>query len=276
MNRLLTCTAVGLFLGLTPALAESENTTQAPPAMEDPAMPAEIMPSEPSDPSAADPASPSDPAAPIPGQSSAAPDATSPDAGASPQSSQAAPDGVSPDAAPPQSTEAAPDPASPPSSSPPPQSSEAAPDPASPPSPQTSEAPKSIEPAAAEGAQFLNRQEPSDLLASNLIGKSVTNANDEAIGNVNDLVTDENGKIVGVLIGAGGFLGLGEKDVAVRFEDLNLARDENNNIDITLDMTADKLAAAPDYERLDEQSVTVGETNDGAGTMGKETPATGQ
>ena len=171
MNRFLSCTALGLVLSLSPALAEPQlpaDDTQAPPALEQPAQPSEVMPSEPSE--------PSDPAAPIPGDSSEM----------SPQISPADPGEATPP-------------------------------------PQSSEAPQSIEPAAPKsaeasgGTQFLTKQESGDVLASNLIGKSVYNAQDEAIGDINDLVTDESGKVLAVLIGTGGFLGMGEKDVAIRF-----------------------------------------------------------
>ena len=216
MNRFLSCTALGLVLGLSPALAEPQlpaDDTQTPPALEQPAQPSEVMPSEPSE--------PSDPAAPIPGDTS----------------------------------EAQPNPASPPSAEAP-QS-----EPASPPS---AEAPQPIEPAAPKsaeasgGAQFLTKQESGDVLASNLIGKSVYNAQDEAIGDINDLVTDKSGKVLAVLIGTGGFLGMGEKDVAIRFEDLRLVREEDNGIKVIADLNQDTLASAPDYETLAEQQVAVG------------------
>ena len=214
MNRFLACTAVGLFLGLTPALAESQNPandSQDQPALQQPAQPSGAMPAE-----------PSDPAAPVP-------DASSPD-----KSSQMAP-----------------------------QAEPAAPDAVSPP-PQSSEAPQSILPAApsatasSNSPQFLNKQESDDWLASDLIGKSVVNAQDESIGEINDLVTDQSGKIVAVLIGTGGFLGIGEKDVGVRFEDLKLARDENNDVKVIANLSQETLASAPDYETLHEQQVTVG------------------
>ena len=231
MNRFLSCTALGLVLGLSPALAEPQlpaDDTQAPPALEQPAQPSEVMPSEPSE--------PSDPAAPIPGDSSEM----------SPQISPADPGEATP---PPQSSEAPQPPAQPGEALPPPQSSEA---------------PLSIEPAAPKsaeasgGAQFLTKQESGDVLASNLIGESVYNGQDEAIGGINDLITDESGKVVAVLIGAGGFLGMGEKDVAIRFEDLRLVREEDNGIKVIASVNQDTLASAPDYETLAEQQVTVG------------------
>jgi hypothetical protein len=152
-----------------------------------------------------------------------------------------------------------------------PQSSEAPPaaEPAAPPS-SSAEAPTSIEPAAPKsaeasgGTQFLLKQESSDYLASSLIGKSVYNSQDEVIGDINDLISDEGGKIVGVLLGSGGFLGLGEKDVAIRFEELKLARDENNDVKVIANLDQDMLASAPDYEKLSEQNVSVGATDQGA------------
>jgi len=235
MNKFLTTTAVGLFLGLSPVMAQTSppaDDTQAPPAASQPSQIPEAMP---------DPAQPSDPAAPIPGDSS-----------------QVSPSPMQPgdDAAPPaQSSQA-------------PQSIEPA-------APSIESAAPSIEPAApksadASGAQFLSKQASDDWLASSLIGQSVYNAQDEAIGDINDLVTDQSGKIVAVLIGSGGFLGLGEKDVAVRFEDLKLARDENDNVKIIADLNKETLASAPDYETLSEQKVTVGSTKDDREDVGGE------
>lgn len=206
MNRLLTGTAVGLLLGLTPALAQTDtptDETQAPPAVQDPAMPGEIMRDE-----------PSEPAAPIPDESSE----------------------MAPQASPDQSGESA---------------------------PQTTEGPKSSpeqQAAVPSGSpQFLSRQDSSDWLASDLLGKAVRNANDETIGDIDNLVSDENGKIVAVVIGAGGFLGLGEKEVAVRFEDLEVSRDENNEISVIANISEETLASAPDFETLHEQDVAAGD-----------------
>ena len=216
MNRLLACTALGLVLSLSPALAEPQtpaDQAQTPPAMQDPAQPSAAMPAEPSEPGTPIPGEASEPDA-IPGQSSqmmpSAPDEASPPA----QSSQA-PDSIVP--------------------------------------------PKSSERASANGPKFFSKQESTDLLASNLIGQSVVNTQDETIGDVNDLVTDENGKVVAVLIGSGGFLGLGEKDVAIGFDDLRIVRDEDNNIKVIAKVSQETLASTPDYQTLAEQKVTVGE-----------------
>ncbi len=109
-----------------------------------------------------------------------------------------------------------------------------------------------------QNAQFLNEQKSDDILASTIIGQPAVNGQDEGIGEVNDLVTDRSGKILAALIGVGGFLGIGEKDVAVRFEDLKLVRDENNNAKVVLNVSKETLASAPDYKTLDEQPVVEG------------------
>jgi hypothetical protein len=136
---------------------------------------------------------------------------------------------------------------------------------------QSSEAPKPILPdqsaqeqsaapeqSAQGGAQFINEQKTDDILASTIIGQPAVNSQDEGVGNINDLVTDRSGKILAALVGVGGFLGIGEKDVAVRFEDLKLTRDENNNTKVVLNVSKETLASAPDYKTLDEQRVVEG------------------
>jgi hypothetical protein len=142
---------------------------------------------------------------------------------------------------------------------------------------QSSQAPEPMAPAAPKSAdasgspQFLAKQASDDWLASNLIGHTVYNAQDEIVGDINDLVTDKDGKIVAALVGSGGFLGIGQKDVALRFEDLKLARDENDSVKIIADLNKEVLAAAPDYETLAEQEVTVGAAKDDREDLGGET-----
>jgi hypothetical protein len=53
---------------------------------------------------------------------------------------------------------------------------------------------------------------------SKVVGLSVYNGNNESLGSINDLLTDKSGNIKGVVIGVGGFLGVGEHLVAVSFD----------------------------------------------------------
>ncbi len=103
---------------------------------------------------------------------------------------------------------------------------------------------------------------PDELLATDLLGLSAVNAENETIGEVNDLVTDKSGKTIAAVIGVGGFLGIGEKDVAVPFENLKFTRDESNDIKIEVDIDKEALKAAPDYQLLDEQVIVEGANKD--------------
>lgn len=55
---------------------------------------------------------------------------------------------------------------------------------------------------------------------SKLIGLSVYNDQNEKIGSIKDLMVDKSGKIDMAVLGVGGFLGMGERDVAVKFAEL--------------------------------------------------------
>lgn len=56
--------------------------------------------------------------------------------------------------------------------------------------------------------------------ASKLVGVNVYNEANEKIGDINDVILDKSGKTSKVILGVGGFLGLGEHNVAVPFEKL--------------------------------------------------------
>jgi sporulation protein YlmC with PRC-barrel domain len=56
--------------------------------------------------------------------------------------------------------------------------------------------------------------------ASKLIGVNVYNGQNEKIGDIKELMVDKDGKLADVVIGVGGFLGMGERDVAVKFSEL--------------------------------------------------------
>lgn len=90
----------------------------------------------------------------------------------------------------------------------------------------------------------------TDNLASRLIDQPVySSAGDDAeeIGNITDLVFSEDGQITAVIIGVGGFLGIGEKAVAVDFQSLEFTLAADNTERWVLPTTADALTAAPDF-----------------------------
>ena len=103
------------------------------------------------------------------------------------------------------------------------------------------------------------------LTAEELIGTRVLGPDDQHIADVADLVLTEDGKIDAVLVDFGGFLGIGEKRVAVAFDNLEFATDANGNRYVFLNtITREQLEAAPAYDETtyptdrDNQRLTLG------------------
>ncbi len=61
--------------------------------------------------------------------------------------------------------------------------------------------------------------------ASKLVGVNVYNDSNESLGSINDLIVDNSGNIKNVIIGVGGFLGVGERYIAVGFDQLKWSND---------------------------------------------------
>ena len=61
--------------------------------------------------------------------------------------------------------------------------------------------------------------------ASKLMGLDVYNDANEKLGDINELILDKNGKVAAVVIGVGGFLGMGEHDIAVSMDKLKFVEE---------------------------------------------------
>jgi hypothetical protein len=95
---------------------------------------------------------------------------------------------------------------------------------------------------------FIDTQTSDQWLGSTLIGLKVVGAGDENIGSISDLVVEKGGRIVAAVIGVGGFLGIGQKDVAVSFDSLNLTRMPDGTERATLQLTKAELEKAPAFK----------------------------
>jgi sporulation protein YlmC with PRC-barrel domain len=100
----------------------------------------------------------------------------------------------------------------------------------------------------------LSHHTPSSLastdhwLASDIYHAAVYDPSNNKIGDVSDLVLDSSGQVRMAVIGVGGFLGIGKKEVAVPFHDLKVASRDGKE-ELTLDRTKDELKAAPAYDK---------------------------
>jgi hypothetical protein len=86
-----------------------------------------------------------------------------------------------------------------------------------------------------------------NLSANAVIGTKVKNDAKDTVGSVEDLYVDGSGSIKTVVISVGGFLGVGAKDVAVKWSDLKQSRD-GKSVVLTTSMSKDDLKAMPDYK----------------------------
>ncbi len=84
--------------------------------------------------------------------------------------------------------------------------------------------------------------------ASNLIGAAVLNNANESIGDINDMLLSKTGNVASVVVGVGGFLGIGEKLVALPFDELSFMRDNQGAVVIVSKVTKETLQAMPEWK----------------------------
>ena len=101
--------------------------------------------------------------------------------------------------------------------------------------------------AADNGAASSTQTMSNQISASALLDENVVNAANETIGDVNDVLLDKNGKVASIIVGVGGFLGIGEKNVALNFDQLKFTNNGNDLV-VTSDATKETLQAAPAYD----------------------------
>jgi len=101
----------------------------------------------------------------------------------------------------------------------------------------------------AQTAADLQLVEPAKISANDLINTTVYDPNNRNIGEVNDVVLAKDGKIDAVILDVGGFLGIGEKPVALAFEDLEFRRNANNRLYVYVKFTQQQLEQAPKYDK---------------------------
>jgi len=92
--------------------------------------------------------------------------------------------------------------------------------------------------------QAARHMRDDQLRASKLIGASVYDPTDQKIGTVDELVLNPDGKVADVVIGVGGFLGAGEKRVAVPMADLKRGKNDH----FVLAATKDSLKQMGNFE----------------------------
>ena len=129
----------------------------------------------------------------------------------------------------------------------------------------TTDQPKMSPPAAtadksADKNQVITEQKADQLLASKLKGTNVMGSNDEKIGDISDILFDKDGKILAYVVGVGGFLGIGAKDVALSPASFQMMpASDRESMKLKLSMTKDELKNAAEFKAYKEPASTTGQ-----------------
>jgi sporulation protein YlmC with PRC-barrel domain len=95
-------------------------------------------------------------------------------------------------------------------------------------------------------------QSETKIRADDLLDKNIQNAQGESIGDIDSVLINENGEVAAVIVAVGGFLGMGERNVAIDWNVLEIREDGGT---IQSSMTRDQLESLPeyDYERTEQR-----------------------
>jgi hypothetical protein len=98
-------------------------------------------------------------------------------------------------------------------------------------------------------ATFIHQQTSDQFLASKFKGTDVVGADDKKIGDVSDILFDKDQKVLAYIVGVGGFLGIGSKDVAIAPSSFQpVPGKDASDMKLRLSMTKDELKAAETFE----------------------------
>jgi sporulation protein YlmC with PRC-barrel domain len=101
--------------------------------------------------------------------------------------------------------------------------------------------------AAQENARLQTSIPNNAVTVTDWYKQDVYDPNNNKIGQISDVLVDKSGKISTLIIGVGGFLGAGEKDVAVPFDEVQ-ATMKDNKVHLVMNTTKDALKNAPGFK----------------------------
>ncbi|MFN3363793.1 MAG: PRC-barrel domain-containing protein [Allorhizobium sp.] len=151
---------------------------------------------------------------------------------------------------------------------------------------------------AAGSATYLTEQAENQISVNDFMGQPIYTSDNQSIGDINDLLVQEDGGIVAAVVGVGGFLGIGQKNVAIPFDNITITREMDDatmtgtgdaattttttttqavadaEVRLTTTETADSLRNAPEFRTLSDQAADAGNTGTMVPTDGTTTSST--
>jgi sporulation protein YlmC with PRC-barrel domain len=103
------------------------------------------------------------------------------------------------------------------------------------------------QPMSAGRADLMTTVPNSSVTVTDWYKQDVYDPSNNKIGEINDVLVSPQGQVNALIVGVGGFLGAGEKDVAVNFDAVKQTT-KNNKTYLTMNTTKDALKAAPGFK----------------------------
>lgn len=83
-------------------------------------------------------------------------------------------------------------------------------------------------PMSTSSDKVMTQAQPNEWRTSKLIGVDIYGPDNQKVGDVNEVLIDRSGQVKAVVVGVGGFLGIGEKDVAIPFDQVQWSNQPRN------------------------------------------------
>lgn len=116
------------------------------------------------------------------------------------------------------------------------------------------------QPMAAGGGELLTSVPTSAMTVTDWYKQDVYDQKNNKIGEIMDVLVNRSGQVDAAIVGVGGFLGAGEKDVAVKFDSIKQTK-KNDKIYLTMDTTKDALKKAPGFKYDNNKTTWVPDTS---------------
>jgi sporulation protein YlmC with PRC-barrel domain len=114
---------------------------------------------------------------------------------------------------------------------------------------QSTQQPPAATPPKAPVEGQLTTQPADTLLTRDIVGQNVYQPDDTKIGSISDLLLSKDGRDVqGFVVGVGGFLGIGERSVALKLDKLKVMPQAEGKVKLVMDVKREELANAPPFK----------------------------
>jgi sporulation protein YlmC with PRC-barrel domain len=119
----------------------------------------------------------------------------------------------------------------------------------------SAQAPQQAPQPSGSAAQILASIPANSVTITHWYKQNVYDPSDNKIGEIMDVLVDRAGKATALIIGVGGFLGIGEKDVAVPFDAVQVTSKDNNKWYLMMNSSKDALKSAKGF-KYDRNAMT--------------------